>query len=113
LRISTSRLVLILVLALTTRASGLHAQQPAARTQHRTTSDTAAYSSNAADFIVGKHVFLRSTKTFIGTITETDPNKSFPRGFPRSHMKAVLIQRAESRKDWVPIDGITRIYVTR
>jgi hypothetical protein len=102
-----------LVLALAVRAPGLHAQQPDRPAAHRASGDTTGYSSNASDFVVGKHVFLRSTKTFIGTITEVDQNKSFPRGFPRSHMKAVLIQRAESRKDWVPIEGITRIYVTR
>lgn len=113
MRISTGCIVPIVVLVLTARAPGLDAQQPGARAKHSTTADTTVYSSNASDFIVGKHVFLRSTKTFIGTITAVDSNKAFPRTFPRSRMKAVLIERAESRKDWVPIEGITRIYVTR
>ena len=93
------------------RVARLDAQQQDT-SKHATTRDTRAYSSSPSDFIVGRHVFLRSTKTPIGTITAADPNKSFPRTFPRSHMKAVLIEHAGG-KGWVPLEGITRIYVTR
>jgi hypothetical protein len=93
-------------------APRVDAQQRDTPAKHRA-GEAAVYSSNAADFVIGKRVFLRSTKTFIGTISAVDANRAFPRSFPRSHMKAVLIERAEGRKDWVPVEGITRTYVTR
>jgi hypothetical protein len=113
MRISACCLLSIMMMASTSDARRLGAQDPETRAQQDTPRDTATYSSQASDFVVGKRVYLHSTKTFIGTITAVDPNKSFPRTFARSHMKAVLIARVGGSKDWVPVDGITRIYVTR
>lgn len=98
-------------------AAPLVAQQDAVggRTRH-TASDSAGtpeYSSREADFVVGKSVYLRSTKTRIGRILAVDENRSFPASFRRRHSKAVLIRRFDGPIDWVPVDGITRIYVTR
>ena len=74
----------------------------------------ARYSSIEADFIVGKQVHLRSTKTFIGRITAVDDDHGFPPDrFPRARMKAVRIERRDGPVDWVPVERITRIYVVR
>jgi hypothetical protein len=101
-----------LTVLIVSHAPRVDAQQRDARAK-RSPSEATAYSSNASDFVAGKRVFLRSTKTFIGRISAVDGNRALPRGFPRSHMKAVLIERADGGKDWVPVEGITRIYVTR
>ena len=69
------------------------------------------YSSSESDFVVGKTVYLRSSKTRIGTILRFDPQHGFPRSFPRPRMKAVLIRRKDGPLDWIPVEGITRIYV--
>ena len=72
------------------------------------------YSSSEADFVVGKRVHLRSTKTFIGRITAVDDDHGFPPDrFPRARMKAVRIERRDGPVDWVPVERITRIYVVR
>jgi len=72
------------------------------------------YSSSEADFVVGKRVHLRSTKTFIGRITAVDDDHGFnPDRFPRARMKAVRIERRDGPVDWVPVERITRIYVVR
>ena len=69
------------------------------------------YSSDSTDFVVGKHVHLRSTKTFIGVILAVDDNHSFPADrFPRAKMKAVLIERRDGPLEWVPLERINRIY---
>jgi hypothetical protein len=108
-----TRYCLALTLLLASHARRVEAQQPDTRTKHGVVVPAVAYSSKASDFVAGRRVFLRSTKTFIGTISAVDANHAFPRSFSHSHMKAVLIERAEGRKDWVPVEGITRIYVTR
>lgn len=113
MRITARRLSSIIFLAAASGACRLDAQAGENRAQHTTRNDTAAYSSHVSDFVVGKRVFLRSTKTFIGTITAVDPHRAFPRSFPRPRMDAVLIARASGGRDWVPTEGITRIYVTR
>lgn len=113
MRIAASRLLPVALLLLATRTHRLEAQQHEAPANHTATRDSLVYSSNAADFIVGKRVYLRSTKTYIGTISAVDPDKRMGPHFPRRRMKAVLIDRAEQRHDWVPVEGITRIYVTR
>jgi hypothetical protein len=82
---------------------------PAAAAGPASTRDT-LYSSAPTDFVIGKTVYLRSSKMRIGTIEATDASHSFPRSFPRPRMKAVLIRRNGGR-DWVPVEGITRIYV--
>jgi hypothetical protein len=69
------------------------------------------YSSAEADFVVGKTVYLRSSKMRIGSIIDTDANHKFPRTFPRPRMKAVLIRRKDGPVDWVPVERINRIYV--
>ena len=72
------------------------------------------YSTNESDFVAGKHVHLRSTKTFIGTIMAVDESHDFPPSrFARAKMKAVLIERRDGPRGWVPVEGITRIYVVR
>jgi hypothetical protein len=70
----------------------------------------ALYSTATSDFVIGKTVYLRSSKMRIGTIEAVDTSHSFPKSFSRPRMKAVLIRRNGGR-DWVPVDGITRIYV--
>ena len=93
-------------------AAPSHAQATAPR-------DTAAasgsgYSSDSTAFVVGKSVHLRSTKTFIGVIRAVDDDHAFPaHRFPRARMKAVLIQRRDGPLGWVPVEGITRIYVVK
>ncbi len=73
-----------------------------------------AYSGNVADFVPGRRVFLRSTKTWIGTITAVDNDHPFPPDrFPRARMKAVLIVRRDGPLGWMPVERITRIYVVR
>ena len=69
------------------------------------------YSSAESDFVVGKTVYLRSSKMRYGTILKTDGHHSFPRTFPRPQMKAVLIQRKDGPYEWTPVERITRIYV--
>jgi hypothetical protein len=69
------------------------------------------YSSNVSDFVVGKTVYLRSTKTRLGSIISVDTRHRFPRSFARPQMMAVLILRKDGPREWVPIEGITRIYV--
>ena len=115
MRLTASRLVPVMMIVFAARTHRIEAQQRVALAQPKPAvrRDTVPYSSNPADFVVGKRVYLRSTKTYIGTITEVDKDKRFGPNFPRRYMQAVLIARAEDRKDWVPIPGITRIYVTR
>jgi len=69
------------------------------------------FSSAESDFVVGKTVYLRSSKMRIGTILKVDANHSFPRTFPRPKMKAVLIRRKDGPYEWTPVERITRIYV--
>ena len=69
------------------------------------------YSSAESDFVVGKTVYLKSSKMRIGTILKTDDNHKFPRAFPRPRMKAVLIRRKDGPYEWTPVERITRIYV--
>ena len=69
------------------------------------------YSEREADFVVGKAVYLRSTRTAIGTIESSDESHAFPRSFPHSPAKAVLIRRKDGPRDWIPVAGITRVYV--
>ena len=99
-------------------AAALHAQgAPTTVATVRTVRSVAAdsgYSSAESDFIVGRRVYLRSTKTFIGTIVDADANRRFPADrFPRARMNAVLIRRFDGPLGWVPMESVTRIYVTR
>ena len=95
------------------RAQGAPPNVSVARTVRSAASDS-AYSGAERDFIVGRRVYLRSTKTFIGTIVDADANKRFPADrFPRAQMKAVLIKRFDGPLGWEPMDQVIRIYVTR
>jgi hypothetical protein len=69
------------------------------------------FSFAESDFVVGKTVYLRSSKMRYGTILKTDAHHGFPRTFPRPQMKAVLIQRKDGPYEWTPVERITRIYV--
>ena len=104
---------LILVIAGSAAAQQTGAPSGQSATSPRPPQD-GRYSSSEADFVVGKHVHLRSTKTFIGRITAVDDDHGFPPDrFPRARMKAVRIERRDGPVDWVPVERITRIYVVR
>ena len=77
----------------------------------RAQTSPAAYLGEPSAFVAGKTVYLRSTKTRIGTIEAIDANHHFPLSFPRRYMSAVLIHRRDGPRDWMPLAGITRIYV--
>ena len=103
--------------ALSTRARAQPAPSSAGQTQatsgFRSTSaaNDSLYSSAESDFVVGKTVYLRSSKMRYGTILKTDARHSFPRSFPRPQMKAVLIHRKDGPYEWTPVERIARIYV--
>lgn len=79
----------------------------------RPTSADSTYSSAEKDFTVGKSVYLRSNKTLIGKIIAIDPDHSFPPSFGRMRAKGLLIRRKDGPLDWIPIDGVLRIYVVK
>jgi hypothetical protein len=87
-------------------ATPAHAQGSAGKTGR-----PAAYLGKESDFVPGKTVYLRSTKTLIGTIEKADDSHAFPPTFPHSPAKAVLIRRRDRSKSWLPVEGITKIYV--
>ena len=72
-----------------------------------------SYSSLEKDFTVGKSVYLRSSKTLIGKIIAIDPAHSFPPSFGHARAKGLLIRRKDGPLDWMPIDGVLRIYVVK
>lgn len=72
---------------------------------------TITYLTSESAFVAGRTVYLRSTKTVIGTIEKVDESHAFPPTFPKSPAKAVLIRRKDRSKSWVPVEGITKIYV--
>lgn len=94
-------------LALTPATRGI-SQVPRPSTQK-----DSAYSGLEKDFTVGKSVYLRSSKTLIGTIVATDPHHAFPPSFKQAWAKAVRIKRKDGPLDWMPIDGARRIYVVK
>ncbi len=103
----------VLTAAPALRAQGAPANVPVARTVGGAAADS-GYSGAEGDFIVGRRVYLRSTRTFIGTIIDADANKRFPADrYPRAHMKAVLIRRFDGPLGWIPMESVRRIYVTR
>ena len=106
-RLSRLSLVAALVLAPATRGIS---QSATPQTPARTDS---SYSSRERDFRVGKKVYLRSSKTLIGTIIAIDPIHAFPPSFGRTHAKGLLIKRKDGPLDWMPIDGALRIYVVK
>ncbi|MEO7711554.1 MAG: hypothetical protein ABIV10_01390 [Gemmatimonadaceae bacterium] len=106
-------MTLTLVISVAAAAQRAGAPTAGSATPPRPPQD-ARYSSSEADFVVGKQVHLRSTKTFIGRITAVDDDHGFPPDrYPRARMKAVQIQRRDGPVGWVPVERITRIYVVR
>ncbi|MCY7379171.1 MAG: hypothetical protein LH467_07540 [Gemmatimonadaceae bacterium] len=104
---------LTLVIAVIAAAQQTGAPTAGSATSPRPPQDV-RYSSSEADFVVGRQVHLRSTRTFIGRITAVDDDHGFPPDrFPRARMKAVRIERRDGPVDWVPVERITRIYVVR
>lgn len=79
--------------------------------QGAATPQSVTYLSSESAFTVGKTVYLRSTKTVIGTIEKVDESHAFPPKFPESPTKAVLIRWKDRSRNWVPVAGITKIYV--
>jgi hypothetical protein len=73
----------------------------------------AAYSSDERDFTVGRTVYLRSTKTKIGRILAVDEDHEFPSSFRRRHARAVLMRHVDGPFDWLPVEGLSRVYVVR
>lgn len=71
------------------------------------------YSSDERDFTVGRSVYLRSTKTRIGRILATDDDHAFPPTFRKSPARAVLIKHVDGPFDWLPVEGLSRIYAVR
>lgn len=101
----------LLLLALSAPCAA-RAQQPAAPASAAKPAD--AYLADAASFTIGRRVYLRSTKAYIGTVVDTAAKHDFRAGhFPRPWMKAVLIERRDGPHEWVPIEGITRLYVVK
>ena len=113
-----NRLVLAGAFAVAASPAALsaRAQAPAAKggyvvSQGAATAPGTTYLTNESAFVAGRTVFLRSTKTLIGTIEKVDESHAFPPSFPKSPAKAVLIRRKDRSKSWVPVEGITKIYV--
>lgn len=92
--------------------SSVRAQRAAARVTPARVAG--GYLSDSTDFVVGKSVHLRSSKTFIGTIKTVEERHDFRSGrFPRPEMRAVLIERRDGPLEWVPVERITRIYIVK
>jgi hypothetical protein len=103
-----ARLLLLAGLSAPCAAGAQRATQPAAARAD------AGYSVDSTAFVVGKRVYLRSTKTRLGTIIGADESHDFRAGhFRRPWMKAVLIERRDGPREWVPVEGITKIYAVR
>jgi hypothetical protein len=73
----------------------------------------AGYSSDERDFAVGRTVYLRSTKTKIGRIVAADDDHEFPATFRKRHARAVLLRHVDGPMDWLPVEGLSRVYVVR
>ena len=95
------------------RAQAATHRVPAQAGPFRTTSaaNDSLYSFAESDFVVGKTVFLRSSKMRLGTILAVDANHRFPRSFGKTQMKAVLIRRKDGPYEWAPVERVVRIYV--
>jgi len=75
------------------------------------TANDSLYSFAESDFVVGKTVFLRSSKMHYGRILAVDANHRFPPSFGKTQMKAVLIRRKDGPYEWTPVERVVRIYV--
>jgi hypothetical protein len=72
-----------------------------------------SYSTAEKDFTVGKKVYLRSSKTHIGSIVAVDPDHAFPPRMGVTRAKGVLIRRKDGPLDWMPLKSALRIYVVK
>ena len=107
MRPTHSLLLLALAAPLALRAQ--HAGPAAAATKAAD-----GYSSDSTSFVVGKRVYLRSTKTYYGRIVATDANHDFRDGhFKRPWMKAVLIIRRDGPHEWTPMELATKVYAVK
>jgi hypothetical protein len=113
----TGGIVAVSAISRSTRANGQAIAPPSTKVpvagalRSTNSANDSLYSFVESDFVVGKTVYLRSSKMRIGTIQAADARHSFPRTFPRPRMKAVLIRRKDGPLEWVPVERITRIYV--
>ena len=105
------RVALALVVTAGTAVSGSAQAAPATGFRSGSATSDSQYSVAESDFVVGRTVFVRSSKMRYGTIIAIDANHHFPKSFHKTQMKAVLIQRKDGPKEWVPVERITRIYV--
>lgn len=71
------------------------------------------YSSDERDFTVGRTVYLRSARTKIGRIVAVDANHEFPVSFRVRHGRAVLLRHVDGPADWLPVEGLSKVYVVR
>ena len=118
MRISAPRPAFLTAMLMVTTASSTALGQSVARPPAPTPSShgqaatsAVTYLSDSSAFVTGKTVYLRSTKTRIGIIEGVDADHRFPSKFSRRHMSAVLIHWKDGPIDWIPVEGITRIYV--
>ena len=80
---------------------------------HRARPGGTGYSSDERDFTVGRTVYLRSTKTRIGRIVAVDDDHEFPRELQEAAGRAVLLRHVDGPFDWLPVEGLSRVYVVR
>lgn len=71
------------------------------------------YSSDERDFTVGRTVYLRSARTKIGRIIAADERHEFPASFRARRGRAVLLRHVDGPVDWLPVEGLSRVYVVR
>ena len=92
------------------RQSQLLAEMRAAASGAGYQSSDAGYQSLVANSWPGKKLYLRTDKTFIGTIVNAQEDHFFEDGTRRD---AVLIRFKDGTDDWLPRETVKRIYVTR
>jgi len=70
--------------------------------------------ADSTSFTVGKRLYLRSNGTFIGTIIDAEEQHDFRGGrFPRPWMRGVLVVRRDGPYEWMPVEGLSRLYTAR
>jgi hypothetical protein len=108
MRLTQSPLLLLAVLVPCTA----RAQRAPAAASAMLTAD--GYSTDSTSFVVGRRVYLRSTRTYIGRIIAADDRHDFRDGhFQRPWAKAVLIERRDGPHEWAPVERISRIYAVK
>ena len=99
------------IIASSLAAVSAHDVMPAQAASSTAAIRPADFSSSEKDIVVGKTVYLRSSKTLIGRIVAVEANHRFPPSFPKSPATGVRIQHANGPLDWIPLDGFLKIYV--